>query len=70
VKQGLEEAVAAGQIAPRPVEPIAHLVVGAVREGSMMVARADDQRAASKRLLSELTTLLNAFRVPQESKAS
>jgi AcrR family transcriptional regulator len=70
VKKGLEEAIAAEQIASRPIEPIAHLVFGAVCEGSMMVARADDQRAAAKRVLTELNTLLNAFRVPQESKAS
>jgi AcrR family transcriptional regulator len=70
VKKGLEEAIAAGQIASRPIEPIAHLVLGAVCEGSMMVARADDQRAAAKRVLTELSTLLNAFRVRQESKAS
>lgn len=70
VKQGLQEAMAAGEIAPRPIEPIAHLVVGAVCEGSMMVARADDQRAAAKRLLTELRLLLDAFRAPQTSKAS
>jgi AcrR family transcriptional regulator len=70
VKKGLEEAIAAGQIASRPIEPIAHLVLGAVCEGSMMVARADDQRAAAKRVLTELSILLNAFRVPEESKAS
>jgi AcrR family transcriptional regulator len=70
VKKGLEEAIAAGQIASRPIEPIAHLVFGAVCEGAMMVARADDQRAAAKRVLTELSTLLNAFRVQQESRAS
>jgi AcrR family transcriptional regulator len=70
VKKGLEEAIAAGEIAPRPIEPIAHLVVGAVCEGSMMVARADDQRAAAKRLLTELRFLLDAFRAPQNKKAS
>ncbi|HEV3475218.1 MAG TPA: TetR/AcrR family transcriptional regulator [Actinomycetota bacterium] len=70
VKEGLQQAIAEGQIASRPIEPIAHLVVGAIFEGSMMVARADDQRAAAKRLLAELRTLLDAFRVPQESKAS
>lgn len=70
VKKGLEEAIAAGQIAPRPIDPIAHLVVGAVSEGSMMVARADDQRAAARRLLTELHTLLDAFRSTPKSKAS
>ncbi len=70
VKRGLEEAIAAGEIAPRPIEPIAHLVVGAVSEGSMMVARAEDQRGAVRRLLSELRTLLDAFRSPPKAKAS
>jgi AcrR family transcriptional regulator len=70
VKEGLQAAIAAGQIASRPIEPIAHMVVGAVCEGSMMVARADDQPAAAKRLLAELRILLDAFRAPQTSKAS
>ena len=70
VKNGLEEAIAAGQIASRPIEPMAHLVFGALCEGSMMVARADDQRAAAKRLLTELRTLLDGFRLPQQSKVS
>lgn len=70
VKKGLEDAIAAGEMEPRPIEPIAHLVVGAVSEGSMMVARADDQRTAAKRLLAELHTLLGAFRSPQKAKAS
>ncbi len=70
VKEGLAEAMAAGEIASRPIDPIAHLVVGAVFEGSMMVARAEDQRAASKRLLTELRILLDALRGPQMSKAS
>ena len=70
VKKGLEDAVTSGEIAPRPIEPIAHLVFGALCEGSMMVARADDQRAAAKRLLGELRILLDAFRAPQKSKAS
>jgi AcrR family transcriptional regulator len=70
VKEGLQEAISAGQIASRPIDPIAHLVVGAIFEGSMMVARADDQPAAAKRLLTELRTLLDAFRAPQKSKAS
>lgn len=70
VKEGLQKAIEAGEIASRPIDPIAHLVVGAVFEGSMMVARADDQRAAARRLLAELGTLLDAFRAPQKSKAS
>jgi AcrR family transcriptional regulator len=69
VKEGLVEAIAAGEIASRPIEPIAHLVVGAVFEGSMMVARADDQRAAADRMLTELRTLLGGLRPRQKSRA-
>ncbi len=47
-----------------------HLVLGAVCEGSMMVARADDQRAAAKRLLTALRILLDAFRASQKARAS
>jgi AcrR family transcriptional regulator len=70
VKEGLQEAIAAGEIASRPIEPIAHLVMGAIFEGSMMLARADDQRSAAKRLLTELRTLLDGFRASPKSKAS
>ena len=51
-----------GRIASRPVLPLAHLLHGAMCEGAMMVARAEDQKAASRQVLRELKTLLDSLR--------
>ena len=42
----LEHAVAAGVVAVQPVEPLAHLLVGALDEAAMYVARAADPERA------------------------
>jgi AcrR family transcriptional regulator len=46
VTEGLNAVMAAGQIEPRPVEPLAHLLLAALNEAAMMVASADDPAAA------------------------
>jgi hypothetical protein len=38
----LQEAMKAGAIEPQPVRPLAHLVLGAIDEAAMVVARASD----------------------------
>jgi AcrR family transcriptional regulator len=58
MRNGLEAAMASGRISRRPVDPLAHLLFGAICEGAMMVARAEDQRAATRELLSELRAML------------
>jgi AcrR family transcriptional regulator len=42
VRGGLQEAMDAGQIARQPVDALAHLLLGAIDEGAMLIARADD----------------------------
>jgi AcrR family transcriptional regulator len=42
----IAQAIAAGRIAPQPVAPLAHTLLGAVREAALYLARADDQRQA------------------------
>jgi AcrR family transcriptional regulator len=42
----LEAAMEVGRIPRQPVAPLAHTVIGAVREAAMYLARADDQRRA------------------------
>lgn len=45
--QGLiARAIEARRIAPQPVAPLAHTLLGAVREAALYLARADDQRQA------------------------
>jgi AcrR family transcriptional regulator len=60
-KEGLRRAMEAGCIASRPVEPLAHLLFGALCEAAMRIARCDDQRAELPGMLAELRRLLDAL---------
>ena len=60
---GIERALEAGRIAPRPTGPLAHLLFGAVCESAMVVARAIDQDAALKDALDELHRMLGSLAV-------
>jgi len=55
---GIQRAIDAGSIDRRPVEPLAHLLFGALCESAMVVARAPDQRSALNDSLAELHRLL------------
>jgi AcrR family transcriptional regulator len=56
----LEAAMEAGRLRKRPVEPIAHLLHGAMGELAMHIAHAEDQRAALRTASAELRRLLAA----------
>ena len=58
MQNGVRAAIERGRIAPRAEEPLAHLLFGALCEGAMMVARAEDPRAAGRELLREVRALL------------
>lgn len=68
LSQGLEAAIGAGQIAPRPVRPLAHLLLGAICEGAMMVARSPDQAAAIVDVLHEVSTILGGLTRPSTAE--
>ena len=40
----IEAAIEAGEIEPQPAEPLAHLLLGAIDEGAMLIARAPRRR--------------------------
>jgi len=61
LKAGLADAIRAGRIPRRPVDPLAHLLLGAMCEGAMMVARADDPTIAMRRCTGELKSLLEGL---------
>lgn len=63
LKAGLADAIQRGRIAPRPTEPLAYLLFGAVCEAIMVVARAEDQRRATDEFLVELSALVDALAV-------
>jgi AcrR family transcriptional regulator len=56
----LEAAMEAGRLRKRPVEPIAHLLHGALGELAMQIAHAKDQRAALRTASAEVRRLLGA----------
>jgi AcrR family transcriptional regulator len=56
----LEAAMKAGRLRKRPVEPIAHMLHGALGECAMHIAYAKDQRAALRAASAELKRLLAA----------
>ena len=60
---GIAAAVQAGRIAPRPAGPLAVFLYGALCETSMNVARADNQKAAHRKALTELSQVLEGLRL-------
>lgn len=63
ISSALQELMGVGLIAPQPVEPLAHLVLSAVLEAAMYIARADDISAARKEMGASLERLLDGMRV-------
>ena len=63
IRGTLQEVLEAGLIAPQPLEPLAHLVLGAITEAVMYIARADDMAAARKEMEANLKHLFDSLRV-------
>ncbi len=59
--QGLEALIADGRLAPRPVAPLAHMLLGAMCEAAMWVARAEDPRAATRQAGAELKAIMEGL---------
>lgn len=59
---GLELGVADGMLAPQPVQPLAHLLLGAVGEAGMMIANAPDPKRARKEVEPALIALVEGLR--------
>jgi AcrR family transcriptional regulator len=57
----LEAGIVAGVIAPQPVTALAHLLLGALHEGAMLVARADDREAARADVEAVIDRLLDGL---------
>ncbi len=59
---GITAAIEDGSIRKQPVAPVAHLLLGALNEGAMYVAVAEDAEQARRETLAALLTLLEALR--------
>ncbi len=61
VQATIEEAVTAGLIAPQPAGPLAHLLVGAIDEGALLVARSQDGGETRRQVATSLERMLSAL---------
>jgi AcrR family transcriptional regulator len=62
VVAGIEAAIGAGLISAQPVEPLAHVLFGALTEAGMVVARADEPRTARADMEAAMDRLLDGLR--------
>ena len=62
VRMIFEANIAAGNIPPQPVEPLAHLIVGALNEAALAVAAAGDAAGARESFASSMEGVLDALR--------
>jgi hypothetical protein len=63
-EQVLQAAMDAGEVVPAPPRPLAHVLIGAVDEAAMVVARADDPTAAREEMGLTIRRLLDGLRSP------
>jgi AcrR family transcriptional regulator len=66
IEASLTAAIEAGEIRPLPVKPMAHLLLGALDEAAMLVARSADP-ASRAEVTAVLLALLEGFVVPGAS---
>ncbi len=63
VEASLQAAIDAGELAPQPVRPLAHVLIGALDEAALYVARADDRDEARTEVGEILRRMLESLRV-------
>jgi AcrR family transcriptional regulator len=63
----LQASIDGGFLAPQPVAPLAHLVLAAVNEAGLVIARSSDVKAARKEVGASFEGLLNGLRLPSAS---
>lgn len=66
IEASLTAAIEAGEIRPLPVRPMAHLLLGALDEAAMLVAR-DNDPVARAEVTTVLLTLLESFAVAERT---
>jgi AcrR family transcriptional regulator len=61
----VKRAIDAGQLAPAPAKAVAHVLLGALDEAAMVVARAEDPQSARAEMSETLRRLLEGLRGPR-----
>ncbi|MEX0787067.1 MAG: helix-turn-helix domain-containing protein [Dehalococcoidia bacterium] len=62
LRGGLQAAIDAGEIVDQPAGPLAHLLLGALDEAALLIARADDVKAARSEVGAAVLRLLDGLR--------
>jgi AcrR family transcriptional regulator len=62
VQATVKEAIDAGLIDPQPVTTLSHLLIGAIDEGAMLIARADDGGETREQVGASVSRFLAALR--------
>jgi AcrR family transcriptional regulator len=62
VEAGLRSVMEAGYIERQPVEPLAHLLLGALTEGGLLIGRAEDRQATRREVGDGLDRILRGLR--------
>lgn len=65
----LAHAVDLGRIPPQPVAALAHVLVGALDEAALYIARADDRATASKQTRAVIARLVAGLSTPAQTDA-
>jgi AcrR family transcriptional regulator len=63
VQFGIQSLIDAGLIEDQPVDPLAHLVIGALSEAAVVIAQADDTQAARAEMGTAMERLMTGLRV-------
>jgi len=63
VRAGLQAMVDAGLIEDQPLEPLSHMLLGAMAEAGLLIAHAEDAKAARREVGDSLVRLLGGLRV-------
>jgi AcrR family transcriptional regulator len=66
IEASLQAAIEAGAIEEQPVRPLAHVLMGALDEAAMLVARAEDPEAMRTQVRRTLDSLLSGLRARRD----
>jgi AcrR family transcriptional regulator len=64
VREVLKAAMDSGALTPQPLEPLTHVLLAALHEAALYVARADDHKAARAEVGTTIGHLLDSLRSP------
>ena len=64
IRHLLAGAIEEGTLAPRPIDPLAHILLAAVDEAALYIANANDQLAARDQAVTTMQALLDGLASP------